>query len=110
MIRDRHGIYYKIKTIDQGYEPQEFKEWLGLVERRHVEVIIERENDPIQNIVNSINHLMICKAKAYRYWTSEGDLKRADECYLQWEVLCQLCDALGTPYKSIMEEGNDEVE
>lgn len=109
-IRNRHGIYYKIKTIDQGYEPQEFKEWLGLVERRHVEVIIEQEDDPLQNIVNSIKHLMICKAKAYRYWTLEGDSERADECYLQWIVLCQLCDALGIPYQSIMEEGNDEAE
>ena len=109
-IRNRHGVYYKIKTIDQGNEPQEFKEWLGLVERRHVEVIVEQEDDPLQNIVNSIKHLMICKAKAYRYWTSEGDLTRADECYLQWEVLCQLCDALGIPYKSIMEEGNGEEE
>jgi len=109
-FRDRHGIYYRIKTIDQGYEPEEFKEWLGLVEKRHVEVIIEKEDDPIQNYIDSIKYLIVCKAKAYRYWTSEGDLKHADECYLQWEVLCQLCDALGIPYKSIMEEGNDEIE
>lgn len=106
-IRDRHGIYYKIKTIDQGYEPQEFKEWLGIVEKRQVAVIIEQEDDPIQNYIDSIKHLMKCKAKAYRYWTSEGDLKQADVCYLQWEVLCQLCDALGILYKSINLEGND---
>lgn len=106
-IRDKHGIYYKIKTTDEGLEPDQFKEWLGLIEKRHVEEIVEQGDDPIHNIIGSIKHLMECKASAYRYWTSEGDLKYANECYLQWEVLCQLCDALGIIYGSIMDEGRD---
>ena len=107
-IRDKHSLYYKIKTVDQGHEPQKFKERFGLAIDRQVEVIMEQGVESLQDVINSIKQFMICKAKSYRYWTLEGNPNRASESYLQWVVLCQLCDVHGIIYQSIIEEGNDE--
>jgi len=109
-IRDKHCVYYKIKTVDQGHEPKKFKERFGLAVSKQEEVLLEQDVESFQDVINTIKLLMIFKARAYRDYTLGGDPNRADKYYLQWIVLCQLCDALGVTYQSITEEGNGNEE
>ena len=67
----------------------------------------QEEDTPYNRVIESIRYVLKSKAKCYKFWTSEGDLKQADICFQHWEAISQLCDSIGIPYKSISDEGND---
>ena len=107
-VKNRINPSFRIRTEEQYYESQKFKDWIGLRDIEETKKIMEQEEDtPYNRVIESIQYVLKSKAKGYNFWTSEGDLKQANICFQHWEAISQLCDSIGIPYKSISDEGND---
>ena len=97
----------RIPTEEQGSESEKFKKWIGIIEERHIEEVVNEDDTLENNCIATLKYLMHSKALAYVYWTGEGDLKQAEIMYQQWEAYCQLCEAIGLSYKPIMDDANE---